>query len=65
MRDKCIALLCTRLADGERGTLKTIEVDTGLSRAWLLHLAQGKFTHPGVNNIECLLEYLTGKPIVF
>lgn len=36
---------------------------TGLSRTWLFNFGAGVLTHPSVNNVECLYEYLTGRQI--
>ena len=44
---------------------KTMEVRdaTGLNYHWLVALKQGKIPDPGVQKIQLLYEYLTGKKI--
>lgn len=38
-----------------------VYVDTGLDPSWLSQFASGKLKDPGVNKVQKLYEYLTGK----
>lgn len=45
-------------------TYEQIEKDTGISKRWLKELSVSeKLSNPGVNSIQKLYEYLSGKPL--
>jgi len=49
-----------------RSSDKTVTVicrDTGISRRWINYLKAGEYKDPGVNKIETLYNYLSGKKL--
>ncbi len=60
LRDRTITLYNQRLTWSTRDTIARA---TGLSKTWLHNFGMGSLTHPSVNNVECLYEYLTGHKI--
>ena len=42
-------------------TVTVICQDTGISRRWINYLKAGEYSDPGVNKIEILYNYLSGK----
>lgn len=60
LRDQTIVLYNQHLDVYSR---EEVAVATGLSKTWLFHFGRGLISHPSVNNVECLYEYLTGRRI--
>jgi hypothetical protein len=44
-------------------TLRRIADDTGLPESWLLKILSKRGLHPSVHRVQCLYEYLSGKPL--
>lgn len=61
LRDRTIFLYNQRLDTVMRDDIAKA---TGLSRTWLFAFGRGEMSHPCVNNVECLYEYLTGTKLV-
>lgn len=52
-----------QLLNKEGVDLHEIHSQTNLHYAWLVRIKRGDFNDPGVNKIQELYEYLTGKTI--
>lgn len=61
LRDKTLELVHNR---PRHLTYKKIEKETGLSHLWLSHFAQQRFDEPGVNRVETLYTYLSGRTVI-
>lgn len=60
LRDATLRLLHNRR---HSVTLKHISEQTGLSERFLSNFSRGVSPNPGVNSVECLYEYLSGKAL--
>lgn len=61
LRDKTLELVHNR---PRPLTYKEIEKQTGLPHLWISHFAQERFEDPGVNRVETLYTFLTGRAVV-
>lgn len=62
LRDRTYTAL-REVIDGKTDTLRNIEAQTGLTWGWLRMFALDKPPNPGINQIETLYHYLTGKSL--
>jgi len=62
VQDPYITIVLNKLLKRPRTlTLRKIETDTGLNRAWLSLFAQGKIKNPGYTRIVTLDTYLSNQ----
>ena len=60
LHDKTLQLLDKRPRDL---TLKTISEQTGISYWWLTHFSKRRNNEPGVNQVEKLYTFLSGRDL--
>ena len=61
LRDKTQELVYNR---PRHMTYEVIKKETGIPVGWITKFAAGKFPDPGVNRVETLYSYLSGRAVI-